>query len=294
MNQVTPIRKMVSDLKGNNIKTEIQTVTPKQAAKWLEGHQNIRAINHRQVDAIANDIRNGNWKVTHQGICFDENGKLVDGQHRLHAIVEANQPVRIMVSIVPGITAQDPIDEGRRRSLTVLTGHNTKVIAALGVLRQFEAGQQIHRPMTLAESLEMYDHHEETFKAIQGSGVWSRYMTGGVVAACVWAWPCDPDKVREFMKQLSTGEMIQRGDPSYAFRNWAQRDAGRRHADVFAFAACNCIRAFLANQKLSTVYTSESGYRALTAQRRKHRVPCTPDASAVPGVALARTRDEED
>ena len=36
--------------------------------------------------------------TTHQGIAFDENGVLQDGQHRLCAIVSANKPVDMMVT----------------------------------------------------------------------------------------------------------------------------------------------------------------------------------------------------
>jgi hypothetical protein len=35
--------------------------------------------------------------VTHQGIAFDTQGVLVDGQHRLAAIIEADRPVELTV-----------------------------------------------------------------------------------------------------------------------------------------------------------------------------------------------------
>lgn len=56
--------------------------------------------------------------MTHQGIAFDENGELVDGQHRLNAIVEANIPVQMNVTYnvhrAPGEVFT--IDMGRKRT----------------------------------------------------------------------------------------------------------------------------------------------------------------------------------
>lgn len=284
-------RKLVEDARGDLISAEIQSVTPKQAKSWLEGHQNIRTINRRTVESLAHDIKAGNWRLTHQGICFNEKDELVDGQHRLHAIILADRPVRMMVSVIRGITVKDPIDEGRRRSLSVLSGHRTRIISALGVLRYFEAGELVHRPLTLAEANELYEHHKDAFDMISTVPKVNS-LIGGVVAALVWAWPVDPEKVRRFAKELSIGEMIRRGDPSFAFRNWKAGNL-KGHPEEVALAACNCIRAYLTGAKLMSVFSGDSGYRALVGSRRKRRVPYTPDTSKVEGVSLTRSRAEE-
>ena len=39
---------------------------------------------------IARDMKAGHWRLTHQGIAFDPAGVLIDGQHRLWAIVESD------------------------------------------------------------------------------------------------------------------------------------------------------------------------------------------------------------
>jgi hypothetical protein len=41
--------------------------------------------------------------VTHQGIALDTDGVLIDGQHRLAAAVEADQPVDMLV--ITGVDA---------------------------------------------------------------------------------------------------------------------------------------------------------------------------------------------
>jgi hypothetical protein len=84
---------------SSQVRSECTLMTP-QRAKDILAHQNgkNRAIRPNTVTRLANDIKEGRWQVTHQGIAFDENNILIDGQHRLHAIAQANVPCEIMVS----------------------------------------------------------------------------------------------------------------------------------------------------------------------------------------------------
>lgn len=65
-------------------------IDPQMAATILNdlGPQRIRRPN--VVRRYSHDMEIRFWRLTHQAIAFDENGKLVDGQHRLQAIVESN------------------------------------------------------------------------------------------------------------------------------------------------------------------------------------------------------------
>lgn len=280
-------RKLVEDSRGDLLQAEVQTITPEQAKAWLDGHRNIRPINWRNVASFARDMKTGNWKITHQGICFNERDELVDGQHRLHAIIQADRPVRMLVSVIRGITPKDPIDEGRRRSLSLLSGYRTRVVSALGVLRYFELGERVHRPLTLSETTDIYARHEGAMVALSAvPGV--NKLTGGTLAALVWAWPTDPEKVERFAHEIASGEMIKRGDPSFAFRNWKHGGVRVAHPEDTALAACNCIRAYLADQQLANVYTGESGYRAIVALRRRRGILNTPDVETVEGIRLLR------
>lgn len=82
------------------MRTTIETVTPQQAAKWLEpktNHDN-RQIRQGHVEYLAQEIIAGRWQVTHQGIAFAKGGRLLDGQHRLSAIVRSGKAVQIQVT----------------------------------------------------------------------------------------------------------------------------------------------------------------------------------------------------
>src|SRR5438128_5136838 len=68
------------------------------------------------VRAFAEAMRRGDWLVTHQGIAVDSNGVLVDGQHRLAAIIEAERPVEMTVFTDVDPDTFDVLDTGKRRN----------------------------------------------------------------------------------------------------------------------------------------------------------------------------------
>lgn len=100
------------------METKFELITPEIAKKMLK--QNL--INNRIIDwptirEYARQMMNGIWyEHTGESIKITENGTLVDGQHRLLALIEANVSLRFKVDYgVPEI-AFKYIDSGKRRS----------------------------------------------------------------------------------------------------------------------------------------------------------------------------------
>lgn len=76
----------------------IMDVTPIQAATWLESNKFNRKISDVSVLRYARDMAAGQWTLNHQGIAFGDDGVLVDGQHRLMAVVKSGETVKMMVT----------------------------------------------------------------------------------------------------------------------------------------------------------------------------------------------------
>ncbi|MDQ2738234.1 MAG: hypothetical protein M3Y35_06395, partial [Actinomycetota bacterium] len=72
------------------MRSKVQSITPKKAAEYLEANTANRPLSTAVVKSFAEAMTRGDWMVTHQGIAFGSGGVLVDGQHRLAAIVAAN------------------------------------------------------------------------------------------------------------------------------------------------------------------------------------------------------------
>ena len=98
------------------MRSRVQTITPARAAELLEANTTNRPLSRPVVRSFAEAMRRGEWMVTHQGIAFDVNGVLVDGQHRLAAIIEADRPVELTVFTEVGEGTFDVLDTGKRRT----------------------------------------------------------------------------------------------------------------------------------------------------------------------------------
>lgn len=108
----------------NGVRSQWMDVTPEMAARWLKANFRNRPVSGDVVKAYARDMVAGVWYPTHQGIAFNDRDELIDGQHRLMAVVMSRKTVRMMVTFglkskIAGsdMTTMDCVDRGRTRSV---------------------------------------------------------------------------------------------------------------------------------------------------------------------------------
>jgi hypothetical protein len=104
------------------MKTKLQTITPQVAECYLITNRNVRTPDANRVEKYANSIRRGEWVVTHQGIAFNADGNLVDGQHRLLAVIQAGMPVDMLVTTNVSNEAVPEMDRNTPRNNATLLG----------------------------------------------------------------------------------------------------------------------------------------------------------------------------
>ena len=75
------------------METLVETITPKKAKDLLEKNTHNRPISNSRVEHYASLMQNGKWHLTHQGIAISKTDVIIDGQHRLMAVVDANMPI---------------------------------------------------------------------------------------------------------------------------------------------------------------------------------------------------------
>src|SRR4051812_13609663 len=92
---------------------EFIEVDPGLAEEWLDHNDNNRSIRDRKVAAFKRDLLAGNWRNIGDPIRFDTNGKLVDGQHRLMALIHANQEAAEQITmpllVIRNVLPQDQV-----------------------------------------------------------------------------------------------------------------------------------------------------------------------------------------
>jgi hypothetical protein len=94
----------------------IVDVSPDLARKWLNLARFNRDINYAVVSQYVRQINEGLWRRTHQGVALTKTGVLIDGQHRLLAIIKAGQTVPMIVFVDEPEENFEFIDCGRNRS----------------------------------------------------------------------------------------------------------------------------------------------------------------------------------
>ena len=97
------------------LKYDEVTVSPEMAESWLKDHENIRPLSKGTVERYTANMLRGEWQLNGECISFDLEGKLVNGQHRLRAVIAAGIP--IVFSILENVESTIQ-DRGKNRGLS--------------------------------------------------------------------------------------------------------------------------------------------------------------------------------
>lgn len=76
---------------------EETTLTPELAEKLLQGNTGNRKLDKAKVAQWTREIEHLRWRLTNETIAIAKDGRVVDGQHRLHAVVKAQKPIRVVI-----------------------------------------------------------------------------------------------------------------------------------------------------------------------------------------------------
>ena len=131
-------------MKETKQKTEVVLVSNEMASSWLLRNTSNRPVRRSAVANFHNLYKRGEWKLTHQGIAFDVNGILVDGQHRLIFISELPDGVQIPISVTTNVSGDTfgVIDVGVRRTPSDELGISIQLSAAAATVAQIFNGNQ--------------------------------------------------------------------------------------------------------------------------------------------------------
>ena len=214
---------------------ELRTITPSLAVEWLAKNLNFRKKRQWWVADIARDITAGRYALNGETIKFNERGELIDGQHRLSAVVLAGVPIQSYV--VFGVRGESTIDRGHSRlfsdELTNMGHKHVTVLAAVlrMVYRYERAGSaallnknvQQFGVATTGELLEVLSRHEKAAaavcKVVNHQGIISQSILGFVTYMGVVRCPTAADIVDPFLEGITDGANLSTDDPLFHLRN---------------------------------------------------------------------------
>jgi hypothetical protein len=211
-------------------KVELERITPELAARLLEGNHHNRNLRKGRVRQLADAIGRGEWELNGQTIKISQDDLLIDGQHRLQAVVESGIPIESLVIRGLPPEAQDTVDTGRKRRLADILRiegyHDTYVLAAVvNILHRYRNGfridySQVNAPSS-KQALELIESVPDIAESVRAARRVNKAIGGpiGIIGAlhCVF-YEIDPEPTEDFFAGLVEGDQ-QKGDPLQRFRN---------------------------------------------------------------------------
>lgn len=212
------------------MKTEIRTITKSIAEEMLKRNPNNRKINERHVSFLVKQMINGSWQFDGQPIRFDTFGRLLDGQHRLTAIVESNKSFDFLV--VSGIdeSAFKVMDTGKNRSagdsLSAMdVQYHTDVAAVAKNIIMFESERFSLRGfrVTNTEIIKWYEENDNVVDFVKRAHPlylsYSRVLSRSMIATfLIILGKKDPVASELFISKLCTGLDLETTSPIFLLR----------------------------------------------------------------------------
>ena len=161
-------------------------ITPAIAADMLTRNTGNRKLRKGVAKLYAAQMTAGQWLETHEAIAVDSHGNLVDGQHRLEAIVISGCAQSMwLATYADGRTATDlPIDMGLRRTAADALQIDRRSANVVGVILRLVDNNRTARSMAAVRKA--YDLCEPTLsKVIDASPGNVKQRTAATVRAAV-------------------------------------------------------------------------------------------------------------
>jgi hypothetical protein len=266
---------LMSPISPPNTSSGWEFITPAKAGEYI-GHNLVnRNLSKELVASYATDMADGRWRPNpNAGVMFSSAGDLLDGQHRLHAIVQAEtmnpefKGVWLQVSRNVESDVRPVIDIGRIRSLgDVLAMENksrgTLVGAASQVVMNYLDGQKLISRRTKPEKYDFIQSNPDLFQAAELAASAGKGARPSALAAVLFLGTrADPERLwplaDAFARGLGDGASLAFGDPRLALRNAMLNERGKSKgggaSTPWAFSATvHSWNAWLANVTQATV-----------------------------------------
>lgn len=210
-------------------------ITPAVAHRMLKFNTRNRKIQKSHIDAIARDIENDRWMVNAQAISFAGNPnnpdaatdtELLNGQHRLQAIIAANQAIDVPVAVNIAREAFSTFDIHAKKGprSTISNGYSRILQAAARLQWKEDMGMPLigRGSPTSGEILETLERHPGIKDALTASRRKPLlvYASSGVLAYFLYRiTKDDPVLAVQYVDELSgDGSGLGKGNPVLRIR----------------------------------------------------------------------------
>lgn len=207
-------------------KFEVKEVSPEYAQELLNLSMGNRKLKQDYILSLAIAMESGKWVPEASEVVIDEDNNLIDGHHRLHAVIAYGAPVKLAIKRGVPVGARGVIDTGNSRNISDLfkmfrpdETHVTRRKAALSMcVSLLIPGRKVQ-----LKTLDAYDAWTRQFKdginmVIEHGGTEAMFKQS-VGGAFAFAHKTNPDKVRDFMIRVRDGAGLRLGEPAHTIRS---------------------------------------------------------------------------
>lgn len=268
------------------MKTTLEKITPKIAQEYLQkvdpAHQRKLIVSRAQ--AFAREMTAGHWFQNHQGIAFDEHGRLIDGQHRLQAIILSG--VTLVMLVTRGIAAEmvngvrlfaiDTIDVGYKRQtgeqLALRNGIKdaSRVAAATRAVLYWATNLTKNTTPIALEILELYPSIKKL--ATLSANKNYRILNGPLVGCFSVAVKSFPYLLSEFVEPFLSGANLSKGSPALMLRNIVLNNSsgsgGVGRSNYLIAWSFNALRAAALKEEVKQIKSSAVGWMFFRQQQK--------------------------
>lgn len=216
-------------------------VNAQLAQKWLDTNEGNRKVSQNRVISYAEAMTDGQWQENGETIKFDPEGNLIDGQHRLEAVVLADVTVRMDVAENVPPESLTTIDTGRARSVSDylgMQGHSyagtRSRVASMLVRMEKDAWTSVIR-VTADQALGVLRKYpeledEETDLFSQAHRIWleTRLNNTAALIAMIITRRLKPRLSEDFEEGVLSGANLEEHDPRLALRRFAHAEYLRK------------------------------------------------------------------
>lgn len=207
---------------------EIVELTPELAREWLASNTKNRRIRKAVVDRYARDMASDRWRDSEAMICFDIHGNMLNGQHRLYAVIKANVTVRVVVQRNVPPEAMSTMDTGAGRTGSDALGlqgeTNPTTLAATLKLAYLMEREQLGRQKTIvvsvAEMEDLLDRCPEIRESVRCAVKYNKTLAVPASAVALVHWmisdAAGDDHADNFLARLATRVNEPEGSPILA------------------------------------------------------------------------------
>lgn len=254
-----------------NIIAKIETITPDRARQLLDTLSPVQRNRRKgHVKYIRHEIESNHWKLNGETIKITPEGKVIDGQHRLCAILESGKAIDTVVVFGVDEQAYNSIDTGVRRNAAdalQMRGerHYTILASAIGICSAMEnnvrKGSLLGRLRSPIDTEEYLDRNRKIKESAElAAQYYTRLIHPSVVAAIHYLYAkakANPDLLEVFVTGLKEGFTHTRQPNFHLFREKlianAAATAKVRRNTIIAWAII-AINATLAREKLIKIH----------------------------------------